>query len=178
MCAAEAQGLEPDDVALETLWRIEDNIEKYGHTIQYVQGDSGDPSWAYTIGRMRSGLPELVVTGLDPASSAGVLKVVHDEWQQVVNGMQPSGGGPEIRLMPVPRSVVESTDYLSGAVAYSRRHLVRFPSAQQIIWADPSGSFPWDVSCAARYRRLQPIIAFGNHPIESPAAARNQSRRS
>ncbi len=175
MCEAEAQGIDTDELASEMAQRLDNNIVKYGYTIQYVQGE---PPWAYTIGRMCAGLPELIVAGLDPASSAGVLKVVHDEWQDIVNGQQPSGRGPEIKLMPVPRSVVESTDYLLGAVAYSRRHLVRFPSAQQIIWADPSGSFPWDVSCAPRYRRLQPIIAFGNHPIGSPPVEGNRSRRS
>jgi Domain of unknown function (DUF4262) len=162
MCIAELEGGDVDQVARDLEREQDLRIAQHGFTVQYVQGDDDSPPWAYSIGRLRTNVSELVVVGLDPASSLGLISVVHQEWDHVINGKQPSGGGPEIRLIPIPRSVVESTDYLLGAVDYASRHGHRSPNAQQVIWADPSGAFPWEVDCSPRYRRLQPIIGFGN----------------
>jgi hypothetical protein len=34
-------------------------------------------------------------------------------------------------------------------------------SAIQLVWATPSGHFPWDPECSTRWRLMQPILEEG-----------------
>jgi Domain of unknown function (DUF4262) len=139
---------------------FDSKILSEGYVLQYVWGDAPEPSWAYTVGRMRAGFPELLVVGLDPSSAQGLIDHVSANWADIAAGVQAPGWG-DVRLLPIPRSVMASTDYLLGAESYAARAGLRAPTAQQIIWSDPAGFFPWDAECDPRLRRMQVIVGFG-----------------
>lgn len=81
-CLAEESGVPFDRAASwERMQRI---IETRGYCIQYVMAPPNGVSWAYTIGRLRAGLPELVVVGLDSVGSAVILNSIASEWDRIV----------------------------------------------------------------------------------------------
>jgi hypothetical protein len=66
-----------------------------------------------------------------------------------------------MRLLPVPDAhwnCVEdrlciAVEYYD-AIGWDRQQR----RALQLVWATPSGDFPWDAACSARYRSLQPLL--------------------
>jgi hypothetical protein len=150
----------------ELLFEVHSKVEEYGFAIQYVMGTGPDPSWGYTIGLLAHGHPEVIVIGLDPGSTSGGLHALYDE---VADGIfRPVGrdadqalDGLAMRLLPVPDEHWDfAGDRLCVAVEYYAalgwdRSTLR---ALQLVWATPSGHFPWDAECSDRFRRLQPLL--------------------
>ncbi len=152
----------------EVLFEIHAHVDKAGFAIQYVMGEGFDPPWGYTIGFLAHGHPEVIVFGLDPECTAGGLHRLFDEIAEGV--FRPVGlehrqamGDPELplRLLPVPdehwdcseNRLCVAVEYYQ-AVGWARDQL----HAVQLVWATPSGHFPWQAGCSARFRRLQPIL--------------------
>jgi hypothetical protein len=151
----------------ELLDLVHTMIEEHGFFIQYVLGDACTPSWGYTIGLLGHGHPEVVVYGLDDVSAHGALTALFDEIAEGVfrpvgrDHPQTLGDGPPVRLLPVPQSHWScNADLLCTAVDYYRS--MGWDPAQlaavQLVWATPTGDFPWEPECSARFRRLQPIL--------------------
>lgn len=152
----------------EYLFNIHRNVEEHGFAIQYVLGDEHGPPWAYTIGFLPHGHPEVIVFGLDPESSAHALHSLFDE---IVQGaFRPVGREREQALgdPPLPVGVLPVPDHhwdcsenrLCIAVEYYRSVGWKRSQmeARQLVWATPTGCFPWDAACEPRLRRLQPIL--------------------
>jgi hypothetical protein len=151
----------------QLLDHVQSTIETHGFFIQYVLGERANPPWAYTIGFLAQGHPEVMVFGLSDLSTCGALRALFDE---IVAGVvrpvgrdhaQPLRDGTPIRLLPVPdKHWSWNGDRLCTAVEYyaargwDRERL----SAVQLVWASPTGDFPWEPGCSARFRRLQPIL--------------------
>ncbi len=152
----------------ELLFDVHTKVERHGFAIQYVMGEGCEPSWAYTIGFLAFGHPEVIVFGLTSESSAGALHVLFNEI--VAGAFRPVGREVDqalgtaalpMRLLPVPDAHWDDDgDRMCIAVEYydalgwdrnERRAL-------QLVWATPSGDFPWDASCSTELRTMQPIL--------------------
>jgi Domain of unknown function (DUF4262) len=137
-------------------------IRKNGQQIQYVS--DVNTAWAYTIGRAKRRLPELIVVGVDPASAAGMLNFVDQQFcDPDVSIFEPSNGKDPrcstLAFLPVPGRVWDDTDYLLGAKRYAEAiDRVQERAAVQVVWADPKGRFPWEPGCDRRLAKLQTIV--------------------
>ena len=131
--------------------------------IQYVAASPGGHPWAYTIGRLSRGRPELVVVGLSVESSAAMLNGIDAEWDAISipeDGMCtiPSTPSHRFGIVPIPDALWES-EYLLGALRYAvEQGLADRLSALQVIWCGPDGVFPWDPEIDEELRRSQPIL--------------------
>ncbi len=152
----------------ELLVDVHLKVERHGFAIQYVIGEGPEPSWAYTIGFLALGHPEVIVFGLTSDSAGGAL---HALFAEIAAGsFRPVGRDLEqtlgtsalpVRLLPVPDAHWDCVeDRLCIAVEYydtqGRDRQQR--RALQLVWATPSGHFPWDTECSDRFRRLQPLL--------------------
>lgn len=150
----------------ELMFQVHTTIEGHGFFIQYVMGERCDPSWGYTIGFLAHGHPEVVVFGLDDVSTAGAL---HHLYKEVVDRRhRPVGADEEQDLAGLPMRLLrvpdahwsDASDRLCTAVEYYRAFGwdPEQLSALQLVWATPSGEFPWELECSERFRHLQPIL--------------------
>jgi hypothetical protein len=131
---------------------LRDTIADYGWAVQFVEDDRRP--FAYTIGLHKRGLPELLITGLQPQPSAQLLNSVAH--QLVDEGM---------RLRPAEHIdyqgefllevvEVEHPDvHLTFAVALCGPEV----RAYQLVWADDRSRWPWDRGWG-HGRRRQPVL--------------------
>jgi hypothetical protein len=126
--------------------RIADTIRRYGWSIQYVIGDcTNGPSFAYTLGLLGMGHPELLIFGANQSTSANVLNdlgervraaarlghgdlITFDGWAHRV----------ELRQVPNPGEILFTANEF-----YLRPDEASVP-ALQAIWDDVNGNCPWD----------------------------------
>ena len=121
--------------------------------VQAVLADKPRDGWAYTIGRMRRGLPELVVLGLDPYVAQNLLNFIDENWDDVLNGDHDDSW----QLIPIPDRIWETTTYLAGADRDAEeRNLERL--AMQVVWADDEEGFPWDPDFDRKVAKPQRIL--------------------
>jgi len=122
-------------------------IRAHRWAVQYVgAGDEPDePAFGYTIGLFGLGHPELVVVGLGPGATHGVLDQAAD---LVLAGRDLMPG----ELLPVAdtatRLLVETVPNPGEVVLGANRHYQRpaevSVGALQLTWSDADGRFPWD----------------------------------
>jgi hypothetical protein len=129
-------------------------IRAHRWAVQYVgAGNAPDePAFGYTIGLFGLGHPELVVVGLGPQATHGVL----DQVAGLVAGGRDLVPG---ELLPVEdtaaRLLVEVVPNPGEVVLGANRHYQRpaeiSVAALQLTWSDAEGRFPWDPGhrCAA-----------------------------
>ena len=129
----------PDATTDDYLDILRDTIAEYGWAVQFVEDDRRP--FAYTIGLHERGLPELLITGLQPQPSARLLNSVAH--QMVDEGM---------RLRPAEYIDYQSEFFLEVVeVEHPDVHL-KFAAAlcgpevraYQLVWADDRGRWPWD----------------------------------
>jgi Domain of unknown function (DUF4262) len=152
-CEAEMRG-EPFDH--EASWqRTCELVDRLGMAIQGVSGSSDSASWAYTIGRVQRGLPEIVVVGMAPEQCAHLINQVTDHWPEVLDGQCDSS----VQLLPVASRVWTNTTYVAGAYRFAReRGLADEFQVVQAVWPDREGRFPWDPDCSVAVRKAQPML--------------------
>ena len=157
-CQAEASGIEFDWEAERR--RQENVIERNGMVIQYVMAEPPEVAWAYTIGRLRQGRPELVILGVDPQSANALLQLADRHWHEhITGGDGPSSDDPLYRFLPIPDRVWDTTSYLMGArLDADRNGMSDRRQAFQLVWSDPDGRFPWEPDFEPRLRHLQPLL--------------------
>jgi hypothetical protein len=160
------------DVQDEILFRVHSRIETQGVCVEYAFGDGQDPPWAYTVGLLRLGHPEVIVFGLDECCTAYAIECLLDEIRAGFTRpvgrtrRQPKLGDPgvAVRLVPVPDHYWDCSDEsghrLCIAVEYYRalgweRSEVR---ALQLVWANGSGRFPWHAGASKRDQHRQPLL--------------------
>ena len=106
------------------------------------------------VGLTAHGLPELVVTGLPHLRSVPLVHLAARRWALADDAPAP---GTRLRLRGSPVEVVEVThpeEHLFIATAVYGSDEVR---AQQLVWADARGRWPWEVGHRAS-RRGQPML--------------------
>ena len=143
--------------------QMEQAINAAGIFIQYVDAEPPARPWAYTIGRTRRRLPELLVTGTCPTSAAMILNCVNEVWtdgSQATDDVRARLDLPSpVQLLPVPDHAWDDTDLLLGAASDAERWgLTDERSAFQVVYADRDKNFPWHPACSASFRHGQPII--------------------
>src|SRR4051794_10083599 len=115
---------------------IRDMIARVGWAVQGVEGDGVHPPYAYTVGLTWKGLPELVITGLEPTTAVRLLNGAAQE--TIERG--PLAHGQVVRddngaaLMEVVR-VQHPTVHLRLALR------ICGPGVRgvQLVWPDPQG---------------------------------------
>ncbi len=122
-------------------------IRAHRWAVQYVgAGDAPDePSFGYTIGLFGLGHPELVIVGLGPDNTHGILgrvaRMVADGRDLVAGELLqwPDWGGRlVVEDLPNPGEVV------LGANRFYERPAEYSVPAYQLTWDHKDGLFPWD----------------------------------
>lgn len=153
-CEAEARGevFDPD-----AEWRgVGEVVARRGMAIRGVIGSPGEMSWAYSIGRVLSGLPELIVVGLPSRQCAHLINHVAEDWDRVISGELDDS----VHLVPLPERVVATTNYVRDAGRFSREHgILSELRVMQVVWPDHAGRFPWDLACDSSVRHVQPMLS-------------------
>lgn len=122
-------------------------IRAHRWAVQYVGAgdDPGEPSFGYTVGLFGLGHPELVIVGLGPDNTHGILQRVATMvagGRNLVPGEMltwPDRGG---RL--VVEEVPNAGEILFVANRHYRRPDEHSVPAYQLTWDHPDGRFPWD----------------------------------
>ncbi len=131
---------------------LRDIIADHGWAVQFVE--DGSRPFAYTVGLSGRGLPELLVTGLQPRTSARLLNsIAHyiaDEGM-VVQPAEHIDYQGEYLLEVVE---VEHPDvHLTFAVRLRDGPIRAF----QLVWTDDARHWPWDRGWS-HGRRRQPVL--------------------
>lgn len=133
----------PSDDALDAVLRdIEQLIAEHGWSVQGVGADeiTGAATFSYTAGLTAFEHPELIIFGINPLVSQGILNnlgvAIRDgarfESGDIIRGAL---GGD------LPLALVEAADVSDLTVT---RRLYGDVSVLQVVWCDPKGRFPWE----------------------------------
>jgi len=141
----------PDQNSL--IRRIKRDIPKYGQSVVYVTAaEPGDRNFAYTVGRAKRHLPELlVVADLDPAQVTAMLNHMDRLLPTAVpSGTQLDLGGRFPVLLIDATDPATRDDYVCIADS-----LYPGCAVQQIVLCDRKGAYPPD--CEAPFD-AQPLL--------------------
>ncbi|MGH8945099.1 MAG: DUF4262 domain-containing protein [Acidimicrobiia bacterium] len=136
--------------------RIAAVIREHGWAITYVGGEScsypgcnnlpgDDPPFAYTTGLFGLGHPELLVFGLSPHDSAGLLNSLGDrvrEGESLLPGMMITVGEWPHRV--IPEEVPNPGEIVFEANRFYQRPSQASVPVLQLSYDDARGRFPWD----------------------------------
>jgi hypothetical protein len=154
----------------EYLFRVHSNLQRSGLHVTAVFGTPTSPSWAYTIGLLEHGHPELVTIGLSPQSAHGFLAHAFDE---AIDGIPLELGRDRHRtwdgsdtdlhvsFVEVPEILWQRPSSLVGTLhAYygSRGGYPCTPRVCQLVWPDMDGRLPWEPGFDESLRRYQPLL--------------------
>jgi hypothetical protein len=144
------------DHAEKLAWMIETN----GWAMEAVPLDPPRPAYAYTVGLEATyGFPEVVVFGLKPVHSRGLIGLLTEFLADgvdipvgaVFQGLLDNG----LRAALLPVDVAEHLDLFASLVAWhhgSDFHVV------QLAWPDRSGWLPWETGFERRLLFAQPVV--------------------
>ncbi|MCW6004295.1 DUF4262 domain-containing protein [Micromonospora sp. CPCC 205371] len=126
--------------------RHQELIDQHGWAVTGVFPTEDDPGapFAYTIGLTAHGFPELIIAGLDPATSQLLLndlaRRVFDRAQRFTTGQRISDllAGYDAIIVEGP-----ATEALYPGVAFANYGKERV-TLQQVVWPDRHGHFPWE----------------------------------
>lgn len=127
-----------------------DMIARYGHAINRVADDVGQPTneppFAYSLGAWESyGAPELIVFGLDADLATDIINHVMAEY---VAGRRFRCGVPELEVVGngLPVFFLEADPAIARIFAtFTDWYYERQPfPLWQIVWPGKNGRFPWD----------------------------------
>jgi hypothetical protein len=144
--------------------KIEWMIETNGWALEPVQPDPTTdpptPAYAYTIGMPALvGFPEVVVFGLTPVATRGLLDLLIDMLQggtEVPIGVELVGlFDNDLRCVFAPIDVDQCGGLLATANAWyhGRRY-----DAVQLLWPDRNGFLPTEPGFAQHLRLAQPVV--------------------
>ncbi|WP_099023634.1 DUF4262 domain-containing protein [Mycolicibacterium palauense] len=152
----------PDGTIEEYLDILRSTIRRHGWAVQFVESERRP--FAYTIGLHSRGLPELLITGLQPQTSARLLNSMAHQIVDDGIDLQPAmriDFQGEFLLEVVE---VEHPDvHLTFAVALCGEQV----SAHQLVWTDDNRRWPWDRGWS-HGRRRQPVLGVRSPPSPKP----------
>ena len=126
--------------------KIDDMIDKYGHTVLGVMGAEDSPEFAYTIGLTETRRhPELLIIGTSMATSQILLNAIVG---RIKAGDKITDGTLLNEIATLPLAIKEiSVDAASGYALqainrYKESHLV--PAFFQVVYPNKDGVFPWE----------------------------------
>jgi hypothetical protein len=122
--------------------QIEQNIQTYGWSMQYVEGDAGrNPAFAYTLGLSLQGHPEIIVFDSDPCWSYRGVKPL--AW--AVMGGASFDEGDDLSEFFLPPDAAELLRFPDSAThLYTANYMFRRPGhppipALQLLWPSRVG---------------------------------------
>ncbi|MGE2716140.1 DUF4262 domain-containing protein [Mycolicibacterium litorale] len=130
----------PEATASDYLDLVYGRILRKGWTVQYVESEP--TPFAYTIGLHDCGLPELLITAVDPQRALLVLNTVA-EYCIAHDGPVLPGD-----FMTLPDQLIEFVEvsqpdaHMGIAIAIYGRDV----RALQLVWADADFEFPWSAA--------------------------------
>ena len=143
----------PDDVEA----KVRADIAAHGWHVVKVMGDADAPGWAYTIGLVEQGHPEISIFGMELAPMHQTLNHLG---ALVGAGRRFEAGehdgvfeGLPCAVRPVARRWY---DVFFGNAAWHYRSAAF--ELVQCFWPDAAGRFPWDERFAAAWRARQPLL--------------------
>lgn len=138
-------------------------VRRHGTHITYVGGvcscpycttegpaEGDGPTFGYTTGLFGMGYPELLIFGLDAATTATVLNELRDrvrEGADLVPGEIITFEQWTRRI--VPERVPNPGEIVFTANRFYRRSARRSVPVLQLSYDDEDGHFPWEPSCSA-----------------------------
>lgn len=149
----------PDKTDDDYFAELRRDIDKYGWIVQCVEDDRRP--YAYTIGLHDRGLPELLITGMEPKR---VLPVLNTCAQMMCDGSVFKPGETvglwDRSLFMIVR--VDNPDaHMDFAIALEGPEV----RALQLVWADDQGKWPWD---PAPFRDTRWQAVLGVRPKRKP----------
>lgn len=136
--------------------RLRATIRRHGWAIEYIGGgiccapgcDGGDdegPSFAYTVGLFGLGHDELLVFGVDPHDSSGLLNTLGEE----IRAGEALLPGVELTVGNWPHRVIPEQVPNPGEIVLSANRFYQRPDecsvpVLQLTYDDENGRFPWD----------------------------------
>ena len=139
--------------------KLRADIQRYGWHVINVLPDGGHSPHSYSVGLFATfGHPEIVIVGLPGERGAQFINKLGGEikdgatfeagcrYGHVIEGYEVMF----VRVAPAlyPQNFGRALDY------YGTRSF----SVVQMVWPDRRGAFPWDKSCEASIRALQPVL--------------------
>ncbi|WP_079054420.1 DUF4262 domain-containing protein [Streptomyces graminilatus] len=135
------------DFMTSYLLQMARTIAEHGYAVQSVATDGYSAPYSYTIGLHQSHGYELVMTGLSPRVSSGVLRTLADRFADSA-GPDPDillggvlAGGFQVRMRLVES--LENFSLLRAIFGDDTR-----PPYWQAVWPDRFGMFPGDAACS------------------------------
>ena len=119
-------------------------IRRFGHAVQFVPGRWQQPSFAYTVGLVGLGHPELLIFGLDRDTAAAVL----NRTCALIRAGRDLIPGEELEIEDwshrlIVEDVPNPADILLLANRYYDRPAGSPVAAVQLTYDDRRGRFPW-----------------------------------
>jgi hypothetical protein len=140
----------PDKTIHDYLDLLREKIRTRGWVVQFVEHDRRP--FAYTVGLHDRGLPELLVTGLDPVRASWLLNTFA---RRALVGRRPRAG--EKVWLTAARIELVEVDHPDAHLCMAINIAGPKVQALQLVWADGRGRWPW----AAGFddgRRPQPVF--------------------
>jgi len=147
----------PEATTEAYLASLRTKVTQHRWAIQYVEGDR---PFGYTIGLHPKGLPELLITGLPPNTSARLINSIAH--QTVDDGMTLRPGTHIDYQGEFFLEVVE-VDQPDVHLVFAAGLFGAGVRAVQLVWTDDYRRWPWDRGWSNRGRR-QPVLG-----VRSPA---------
>lgn len=136
------------------------DIQEKGIYIAFVESDGYCPRFGYSIGLFKAFKhPELIVIGLDPDSTGGIINNLKKEIEQgtrFLENVNYPGYLVEFSIQFVAVEKAHYPDYLGYAGWYNDNSF-DFPTLQ-IVWPDKQGNFPWEPAFNANFKFKQPLL--------------------
>ncbi len=142
----------PDGTTEEYLDLLRETITGHGWAVQFVESDRRP--FAYTVGLHERGLPELMIAGLAAHASARVLNSIG---HMIVDDSTVLA--PAMHIDYEDRFLIEvvEVEHADVHLKFAARLFGPRVRALQLVWADDSGRWPWDVGWGDG-RRRQPVL--------------------
>lgn len=146
---------------LQYLDKIDQIIEKAGVAIQMVFDPDGQQvPFAYTVGNVAHGLPELFISGLPQQATLAILNSVvammRSQELVVADGVKSDQIFGEHDC--VIRKVQNPGDHFGVLNLYCEVHGFDQPEVYQLVWPNSSNKFPWDSEVTESYKKAQDLL--------------------
>jgi hypothetical protein len=179
----------PDDWRDEWVDDMRSKVDEHGYGVVVVgTGECSFPGctcepeqypYAYSIGMVEHGLPELVTFGVPLSHVNALMRPVfeaghHGELEMGREARHRFGTGAPVALVPVPRLWVQRDPGRIGGWIDLYSGSRPIPDFVQVCWADRDDRMPWDTGSDPAAAALQPVLA--DDPLRYPRPPRNNGR--
>lgn len=141
--------------------KVIDDVAKHGWHVINVMEEGNLPGFSYSIGLTHTfEHPEVIVFGLKHSFLHQIVNNIGDEIRagksfQAGSDYEDILEGYPCRFRQVPQAIFPK--YVGWAIWFHQQNGAEF-SVLQCVWPDREGRFPWEPSCHAEVKEVQPIL--------------------